>query len=103
MISQSFESFADETILAPLGMKNTGYNYTDDVINNMAQGYPFPLLDLGWENAAGNKKRKKGYKNKVECIRLPMIWLNWFLCCLERIFHWVKQKTKFSMELPFRK
>jgi CubicO group peptidase (beta-lactamase class C family) len=54
IIAQSFESFADDNILGPLGMKNTGYNFTEEVINNMARGYPAPLLNLGWEAAAGN-------------------------------------------------
>lgn len=44
-------------ILDPLGMKNSGFNYTSDVLARMAVGYyfgqPAPFLNVGWDMPSG--------------------------------------------------
>ena len=54
----SYEDYINQTILAPLGMVNTGFTFTDRVISQLATGYdvngsPVPLYDLGWVGPAG--------------------------------------------------
>lgn len=58
LLNQSFESWTIENILKPLGMKNTGFNITEDVQQNMAfpygkDGKRMPFMDVGWLAPAG--------------------------------------------------
>ena len=51
-VGQEFEDYIQQEILKPLGMGNTGFNYTEEVVSQMAVGYSFdgspaPLSDIG--------------------------------------------------------
>jgi len=54
---QKFEQYVKDFILEPLGMDNTGYDFTNEIEKKMAVGYlgsyPIPNFDLGWERPAG--------------------------------------------------
>jgi CubicO group peptidase (beta-lactamase class C family) len=54
----TYEQYVRDYILMPLGMKNTGFEFTDDVIKSMATGYNVDgssavLADLGWNRPCG--------------------------------------------------
>lgn len=58
LLNQTFESWTTENILKPLGMKNTGFNITADVQQNMAfpyskDGKRMSFMDVGWLAPAG--------------------------------------------------
>ncbi len=58
LLNQTFESWTTENILKPLGMKNTGFNISTDVQQNMAfpyakDGKKMPFMDVGWLAPAG--------------------------------------------------
>ena len=58
LLNQTFESWAIENIIKPLGMVNTGFEITDEVQKNMAFPYlpggkRMPFMNIGWAAPAG--------------------------------------------------
>ena len=58
LLNQTFESWALENIIKPLGMVNTGFEITDEVQKNMAFPYlpggkRMPFMNIGWLAPAG--------------------------------------------------
>ena len=58
IIEKSFEEYVEDNIILPLDMNRSGFYLTDDIKNNMAQGYSFDLSPVeftsyGWENPSG--------------------------------------------------
>jgi CubicO group peptidase (beta-lactamase class C family) len=54
-----FAGLASTLITGPLGLKNTGFNYSAEVLASLAVGYDatgavVPFYDLGWSGPAGN-------------------------------------------------
>jgi CubicO group peptidase (beta-lactamase class C family) len=53
VLGETFEDYVQEAILDPLGMSNSGFTFTPEVIANLAKGYQTDLIDLGWQAPAG--------------------------------------------------
>lgn len=58
VVGQKFEDYTKQTILNPLGMWSTGFEFTADVVTKMATGYTpdgniAQLYNLGWNAPCG--------------------------------------------------
>eukprot|EP01116_Phalansterium_solitarium_P010017 TRINITY_DN243_c0_g1_i1.p1 TRINITY_DN243_c0_g1~~TRINITY_DN243_c0_g1_i1.p1 ORF type:complete len:529 (+),score=126.51 TRINITY_DN243_c0_g1_i1:103-1689(+) len=53
LMGTPYDDLVTTNIVQPLGMTNTGFDYTQSVFNRMAWGFDPSYTDLGWEGPAG--------------------------------------------------
>ncbi|KAH3743905.1 beta-lactamase family protein [Pelomyxa schiedti] len=69
----SYEDYVTQSILTPLGMTSTGFEFTDDVISRMARGYAAPLSNLNWAAPSGQM-----YSSSADFAKYLKFFLRWY-------------------------
>ncbi|KAH3742550.1 Protein AATF [Pelomyxa schiedti] len=70
---QTYEDYVSKSILSPLGMSSTGFDYTSDVISRMARGYEVPINNMNWVSPSGQM-----YSTASDMSKFMKFLLNWY-------------------------